>query len=182
MTITIATITSTTTAAITTTRTATITTTITTITSTTTAATTTTRTATIITSIAIITSTTTATLTTPTTTITASIITLFEAIVNQKIFNQVKNRITCNQHGFYKGRSTATNLLEFVDFSLASMDRGNFVETLYTDFSKAFDRVDISMLMFKLKKLGFESGLLKWIESYLTGHKRLGLRDTFLYQ
>lgn len=93
---------------------------------------------------------------------------LFEAIVNQKIFNQVKNRITCNQHGFYKGRSTATNLLEFVDFSLASMDRGNFVETLYTDFSKAFDRVDISMLMFKLKKLGFESGLLRWIESYLT--------------
>ena len=77
---------------------------------------------------------------------------LFEAIVNQKIFNQVKNRITCNQHGFYKGRSTTTNLLEFVDFSLASMDRGNFVETLYTDLSKAFDRVDISILMSKLKK------------------------------
>ena len=98
---------------------------------------------------------------------------LFEAIVNQKIFEQVKNRITCNQHGFYKGRSTATNLLEFVNFSLASMDRGNAVETLYTDFSKAFDRVDIPMLLHKLERLGFGEKLLQWIESYLTNRLQL---------
>jgi hypothetical protein len=88
--------------------------------------------------------------------------------VNQKMFNQVKNRISNNQHGFFKGRSTSTNLLEFVNFSLGAMDRCNFVETLYTDFSKAFDRVDISLLLFKLKRMGLTTSLLKWIESYLS--------------
>lgn len=79
---------------------------------------------------------------------------LFEAIINKNIFAQIKNRITHMQHGFYKGRSTATNLLEFINFSLTAMDNGNHVEALYTDFSKAFDRIDIPMLLFKLQKMG----------------------------
>lgn len=93
---------------------------------------------------------------------------IFEAIVNEKIFNQVKNHISQNQHGFFKGRSTATNLLQFVSFTLNAMDRGKSVHTLYTDFSKAFDRIDIPMLLFKLRKIGIESTLLEWLESYLT--------------
>ena len=98
---------------------------------------------------------------------------LFEAIVNEKIFGQVKNLISENQHGFYKGRSTATNLLQFVSFTLDAMDRGNLVHTLYTDFSKAFDRVDIPLLLFKLKRIGIETALLRWIESYLTSRTQL---------
>jgi hypothetical protein len=98
---------------------------------------------------------------------------LFEAIVNEKLFLQIKNRIIDNQHGFYKGRSTSTNLIEFVDYSLNAMDNGNHVEALYTDFSKAFDRIDIPMLLFKLQKNGIEPGLLKWLESYLTNRQQI---------
>lgn len=94
---------------------------------------------------------------------------LLESIINQNIFSQVKNLISSKQHGFVKGRSTITNLLNFVTFSINAMDRGNYVEALYTDFSKAFDRVDIPLLLFKLSKLGFNDGLLKWVQSYLTG-------------
>lgn len=93
---------------------------------------------------------------------------LFESIINRCVFNQIKLRITNAQHGFFKGRSTTTNLLEFVNYTLCAMDSGNYVESLYTDFSKAFDRIDIPMLIFKLDKMGIESRLLKWIESYLT--------------
>lgn len=98
---------------------------------------------------------------------------LFEAIINEKLFNQIKSRITNAQHGFFKGRSTNTNLIEFVNYSLTAMDNGHHVEALYTDFSKAFDRVDIPMLLFKLQKLGIESNLLKWIESYLTNRQQI---------
>lgn len=98
---------------------------------------------------------------------------LFEAIINKNIFAQIKNRITHMQHGFYKGRSTATNLLEFINFSLTAMDNGNHVEALYTDFSKAFDRIDIPMLLFKLQKMGIEPRLLKWLESYLTNRQQI---------
>lgn len=98
---------------------------------------------------------------------------LFEAIINEKLFNQIKSRITNAQHGFFKGRSTNTNLIEFVKYSLTAMDNGHHVEALYTDFSKAFDRVDIPMLLFKLQKLGTESNLLKWIQSYLTNRQQI---------
>lgn len=93
---------------------------------------------------------------------------LFEAIVNNKMFAQLKDYITQKQHGFFKGRSTATNLLSFVNYTLNEMDNKNSVQTLYTDFSKAFDRVDIPMLLFKLDKIGIDSNLLSWLKSYLT--------------
>ncbi len=73
---------------------------------------------------------------------------LFEAIINKELFHQMKNRIIPTQHGFFKGRSTTTNLLEFINFSLNAMDKGNYVETLYTDFSKGFDRIDIPCFSF----------------------------------
>lgn len=98
---------------------------------------------------------------------------LFEAIINKQIFIQVKHLISENQHGFFKGRSTATNLLQFVSFTLDAMDNGKFVQTLYTDFSKAFDRIDIPMLLFKLQKIGVENTLLNWIESYLSDRTQI---------
>ena len=98
---------------------------------------------------------------------------LFESIINNKIFQQVKNRITAKQHGFFKGRSTTSNLLEFVTFTLNSLHNGNHVEALYTDFSKAFDRIDIPLLIFKLQKIGIEVGLLKWLESYLVKREQI---------
>lgn len=98
---------------------------------------------------------------------------LFESLVNDKIFQQVKNQITCRQHGFFKGRSTSSNLLEFVSFILNAMDNGKHVEALYTDFSKAFDRIDIPLLIFKLQKIGMEPGLLSWIQSYLSHGKQI---------
>jgi hypothetical protein len=60
------------------------------------------------------------------------------------------------QHGFFKGRSTATNL--------NCMKNG--VAAIYTDFSKAFDK----RLLKRLAKLGFGGSFLAWIGSYLTGH------------
>lgn len=98
---------------------------------------------------------------------------LFESIVNKNMFAQIKNRITNAQHGFFKGRSTTTNLLEFVSYSLSAMDKGYFVEALYTDFSKAFDKLDIPMLTFKLEKMGIEMSLLKWIKSYLNDRQQI---------
>ena len=40
----------------------------------------------------------------------SSIPKLFEAVENEKIFLQIKNRITPMQHGFFKDRSTGTYL------------------------------------------------------------------------
>ena len=46
---------------------------------------------------------------------------------------------------------------------------GSQLDVVYTDFSKAFDRVCHSILINKLNKIGVISSLLKWVESYLFG-------------
>lgn len=46
-----------------------------------------------------------------------------------------------------KGRSTATNLGVFIDHITSGMDGGSQVDVIYTDFEKAFDRVDHVILL-----------------------------------
>jgi len=42
-------------------------------------------------------------------------------------------------------------------------------DVINTNFSKAFDSVNHSLILFKLDKLGFPCNLLTWISSYLNG-------------
>ena len=47
------------------------------------------------------------------------------------------------------------------------------IDAIYTDFQKAFDRVDHKLLIFKLKKIGIEGNILDWISSYLTNRTQV---------
>lgn len=94
---------------------------------------------------------------------------LFEKIVLPQLTSAFKNVISTKQHGFIKGRSTATNLYLYTDYILNAMNRGLDVHSLYTDFSKAFDTVDHDLLIGKLSQYGVVGKPLKWIQSYLTG-------------
>jgi hypothetical protein len=47
--------------------------------------------------------------------------------------------MSINQHGFMKNRSTITNLLKYASFVLNSIEDGNQVDSIYTDFSKALN-------------------------------------------
>jgi hypothetical protein len=77
------------------------------------------------------------------------------------------------QHGFFKGRSTVTNLIEFTSYYVLNcMKNGVQVDAIYTDFSKAFDKVSHMLLLRKLAKLGFGGSFLAWIVSYFTGHEQ----------
>ena len=46
------------------------------------------------------------------------------------------------------------------------------VDVLYLDFSKAFDMVDHSVLLSKLKSKGFSGKLLSWLRSFLENRKQ----------
>ena len=71
------------------------------------------------------------------------------------------------QHGFQKGKSCVTQLLEvFYDIHLA-LDRGLELDIIYLDLAKAFNSVCPAKLVLKLKTFGIDDPLLSWFYSCL---------------
>lgn len=66
-----------------------------------------------------------------------------------------------------------TNLLEFDDHvsEFFNSKQSSQVDTIYIDFSKAFDSVNHSLLLKKLYHLDLFRTLIKWILSYLKDRK-----------
>jgi hypothetical protein len=81
------------------------------------------------------------------------------------LYNDLKNLMSINQHGFMKNRSTITNLLEYASFVLNSIEDGNQVDSIY--FSKAFDRVRHKLLLYEMS-VGIELTRCMWLGSYLS--------------
>jgi hypothetical protein len=100
---------------------------------------------------------------------------LFECIICSILTEHFNGYISSRQHGFMKGRSTETNLVEFAQTGLDVIESGNQLDVVYTDFSKAFDRVSHSILIAKLERMGLHSSLLAWIRSYLVGRRQFVL-------
>jgi hypothetical protein len=63
----------------------------------------------------------------------------FKLLVYRGMCNDLKNPIPIKKHGFMKSRSTITNLILIED--------GYQVDSVYTDFSMAFDRVRHQLLL-----------------------------------
>ena len=73
------------------------------------------------------------------------------------------------QHGFLKGKSTVSQLLQVYHDILTNIARGKETDVLYLDLSKAFDRVSHCLLLLKIENLGISGPLLQWFRSYLSG-------------
>lgn len=97
---------------------------------------------------------------------------LFESIVCEILTENFKDVISLRQHGFVKGRSTSTNLVDFVNEAVRVIEERHQVDAVFTDVKKAFDRVRHSSLICKLKELGMHSSMLHWIRSYLQGRSQ----------
>lgn len=100
---------------------------------------------------------------------------LFEKVVLPQITTPFGRVMSSKQHGFVGGRSTTTNLYVYVNYILNAMNSGIKVHAIYTDFSKAFDKVDHEILLKKLDEYGITGNALNWIGSYLSG-RRLQVR------
>ena len=108
---------------------------------------------------------------------------IMETLIKEKHihFLEETNTITRSQHGFVKGRSCLTNLLEAFEDWTAALDEGYGLDIVYLDYRKAFDSVPHKRLLLRLKACGILGNLLRWIESFFTSRlMRVGVRGTFL--
>ena len=95
---------------------------------------------------------------------------MLESIVKDQIVKHLEsnNLIHSSQHGFTKGRSCLTNLLEFMEIVTKELDEGNAVDLVYLDFAKAFDKVPYERLFKKLEAHGIGGFVLDWVKNWLS--------------
>lgn len=92
---------------------------------------------------------------------------LLEISLYGYIYPAVKNLISPHQHGFMESRSTITNLAVFSQYVASALDNHGQIDVIYTDFAKAFDRIDHGIILIKLNDFGFDESLIALIKSYL---------------
>lgn len=63
--------------------------------------------------------------------------------------DQIKYKIHESQHGFFSKRSTQSNLMEYASAIAHEFVDGGQVDSVYTDFTKAFDKVNHHLLIRK---------------------------------
>ena len=60
---------------------------------------------------------------------------------------------------------------------MQELTRGNNVDTVFLDFVKAFDKMDHSVLLHKLRNLGITGKMRAWIHNFLTDRSQIVLAN-----
>lgn len=92
---------------------------------------------------------------------------VFESLVYDRLYHHIENQIILEQHGFVRRRCIDTNLMSYTEFLHDALDVQIQVDAVYTDFRKAFDKIDHNILLSRIAAVGVHGGLLRWFESYL---------------
>ena len=71
------------------------------------------------------------------------------------------------QHGFRVKRSCETQLIMLVEDLARHAGLGKQTDLILLDFSKAFNKVNHSKLIWKLHNYGIQSTVLSWVVAFL---------------
>ena len=78
-----------------------------------------------------------------------------------------------DQHGSRQNRSCLSQLIEHQDEILQMLEEGANVDVVYTDFEKAYEKVDHEKLQEKMKsQFGITGKLGKWLKEFLENRKQ----------
>ena len=96
---------------------------------------------------------------------------VMESILRDSIIEHIEkyDLLRQSQHGFMSGKSTLSNLLEYLEELTRLVDAGHAVDIVYVDFAKAFDKVPHMRLIRKCEGLGITGKTLSWIHNWLSG-------------
>ena len=94
---------------------------------------------------------------------------ILEKAVHKQLSDYLENNdiLSENQFGYRKRRSTELATILLTDNIRKAVDKGNLVGALYIDLSKAFDTLNHSILLEKLKSVGIRGSARNWFSDYL---------------
>ena len=94
------------------------------------------------------------------------------------MFNQLneyfeENKLLYNsQYGYRQGHSTESACLELIDKLHQQLENSQRPFSIFIDLSKAFDTLNHSILISKLRYYGVDEHAIKWFKSYLSNRKQ----------
>ena len=98
---------------------------------------------------------------------------ILERIVYDQLYQHVSPALCSEQHGFIPRRSCITNLAVYLQSAWEAISDGYQTDAIYTDYSAAFQSVNHSLLIHKLKhSYKLEGFALKWFVSYLSDRRQ----------
>ena len=108
-----------------------------------------------------------------------SVLPLFSKIIEKLMkirlvsFLSKQNTIFEHQFGFQKNKSTNFAILDIYNKLISSFETKKLACCIFLDFAKAFDTVDHTILIKKLRYYGVRGVASKWFESYLTNRSQV---------
>ena len=95
---------------------------------------------------------------------------MFERVLFNQLYQylDVNNLLFDSQYGFRKQHSTELAALKLIDRIHKNMDNGLTPVSIFLDLSKAFDTLDHTILLSKLKHNGIKNKAFQWFNSYLS--------------
>ena len=81
-------------------------------------------------------------------TLTSHIVKVYKRVVRKHMVHylETNNLLTDKQHGFRSNRSCLTQMLDHFDDIFEGFTRGEDTDSIYLDYAKAFDKVDLDLL------------------------------------
>ena len=103
-----------------------------------------------------------------------SLLTITSKILERAVYHQLIEYLETNKlihhshHGFRKHHSTTTALLEMHSNWVQAYEENKVTAVVLLDMSAAFDLVDKSILIGKLKLYGLDDHSSTWVENYMS--------------
>ena len=93
---------------------------------------------------------------------------ILEKLVLRSIWKKFDSAYGVEQHGFRPCASTTTALLRLTDAAFKCLNEPSLfgIALMSFDLSKAFDTINCSLALQKMREAGFPSGFLQWLNNY----------------
>ena len=102
-----------------------------------------------------------------------SVLLFISKVMERHVKNLIEDHLQLNapisprQWGFMTSRSTTSALIRVVNDWSQALDKGYEVCVIFFDVRKAFDSVPHALLLQKMRELGLDPYLIRWIQNYL---------------
>ena len=104
---------------------------------------------------------------------------LLEKLVHTQLSFHLEQEDLLNdsQFGFRRSRSTAQAAERFLDQVYRNINNSRLTASIFIDFRKAFDCVQHTILLEKLKHQNLDNSVLGWVQNYLSGRQQRTLAN-----